>query len=282
MGVQAPGEVGGLVGHDADGHSVESGEPDDDVRGEVLVDLEEMPVVDDEPDDVLDVVGLVRIERDDRLERFVAPSGRVRGQPDRRVVHVVRRHVPDELADHEQGVVLVLGREVGHPALRGVGHGPAELLLGHVLVGHGLDDVRPGHEHVGVLLDHQDEIGDGGRIDRPAGARPQDDRDLGDDARSEGVAEEDVGVAAQADHAFLDAGAAGVVQADDGRPVLHGQVHDLADLLGVGAGERPAPDGEVLGEDEDEPVLDPAVPGHDAVAEDLRLFHAEVRRSGGS
>ena len=54
-----------------------------------------------------------------------------------------------------------------------------------------------------------------GRVDGAAGAGAHDGGDLGHDAGGQRVAQEDVGVAAEADDAFLDAGAAGVVQADD-------------------------------------------------------------------
>ena len=62
-----------------------------------------------------------------------------------------------------------------------------------------------------------DEVGDGGRVDRAAGAGAHDGGDLRDDAAGEGVAQEDVGVAGERDDAFLNARAAGIVQADDGR-----------------------------------------------------------------
>ncbi len=102
-------------------------------------------------------------------------------------------------------------------------------------------------------------------------------RDLRHHAGGQHVALEDLGVAAQRGDAFLDAGAAGVVEPDDRRADLHGLVHDLADLLGMGLGERAAEHGEVLAEDEDQPAVDGAVAGDDAVAGDLLLVHAEVR-----
>ena len=61
-----------------------------------------------------------------------------------------------------------------------------------------------------------------------------------------------------------------------GAPTLMAQVHDLADLCGVGFGERAAEDGEVLREDEDEAAVDAAVAGDEAVAGDALLVHAEV------
>src|SRR5207247_4309527 len=71
-------------------------------------------------------------------------------------------------------------------------------------------------------------------------------------------------------------GAAAVVQPDHRRAGLHGEIHDLDDLLGVGAREAAAEDGEVLGEDEHEPPVDRAVARDDAVPRDLPLRHAEV------
>src|SRR6185369_15956383 len=54
------------------------------------------------------------------------------------------------------------------------------------------------------------------------------------------------------------------------------EVHDLADLLRVRAGEASAEHREVLREEEDEPPVDRAVPRDDAVAVDLPLRHSEV------
>ena len=124
-----------------------------------------------------------------------------------------------------------------------------------------------------------DEVGDRRRIDRAAGARAEDRRDLRHDARGQRVAQEDVGVAAERDDAFLDARAAGVVEADDRRAVPHREVHHLADLLGVRLAQRAAEDGEVLREDVDEAAVDAAVAGDDAVAVELLLLETEVGRA---
>src|SRR2546430_17724541 len=43
--VEAPGEMGGLVRHDPDGPAAESPEPDDDVRRERRLDLEEVAII---------------------------------------------------------------------------------------------------------------------------------------------------------------------------------------------------------------------------------------------
>ena len=100
--------------------------------------------------------------------------------------------------------------------------GAAQLFLGDLFVGDGLDDVGAGDEHVAGLVDHEDEVGDGGRVDGAAGAGAHDGGDLRDDAAGERVAQEDVGVAGERDDAFLNARAAGIVEADDGRADAHG------------------------------------------------------------
>jgi len=147
--------------------------------------------------------------------------------------------------------------------------GAPELIEAHFLVSHRLHHVGPGHEHVAHPPDHEHEVGHRGTVHRPAGAGAENDRDLGNHARGEHVPEEDVGVAAEGGHALLNPGAAGVVEADHRRPVPEREIHDLADLLGKGLGERAAEDREILGEDIYEPPVNPAVAGHDAVAQVL-------------
>ena len=208
---------------------------------------------------------------DDRVERGVAPvradrSSRRRGGSARLFCGRNARM----RARRRQRRRLVRRREVGDAAARRVGRRAAEPLRVDVLVGHGLHDVRPGDEHVARALDHDGEVRDRRRVHRSPGARAQDDRELRHDAGRQGVAQEDVGVAAERHDAFLDPRAAGIVQADDRRADLHREVHDLADLLGVRLRQRSTEHREVLAEDEDEPAVDRAVAGDDAVAEDAR------------
>ena len=156
-------------------------------------------------------------------------------------------------------------------------HARAAQLLGrHGLVGHRLHHVGAGDEHVARVLHHEDEVGHGRRIDVAARARPHDHGDLRDDARGQHVAQEHLAVAAERRHALLDARAAGVEQADDGRAVLQRHVLDLGDLLGVRLRQRAAEHREVLGEHVDDAAVDGAPAGDHAVAGDLGLLHAEV------
>ncbi len=247
----------------------------------MLVDFEEVAVVDHAADDVLHVVGPVRLVGDDRVELDVHAVRIVGRLEAGRIVDVVLRDEGEQAADERQAVLLVLGGELRDPALRVVGHRAAKILEGHLLVGHRLDHVGPGDEHVARLLDHDREVGDGGGVDRAAGAGAEDRRDLGDDAGGERVAEEDVGIAAERGDALLDACPARVVEPDHRGAVLHGAVHDVADLLGVGFREGAAEDGEVLSEDEDEAAVDAPVARDDPVAGDAPPLHAEVRAAMG-
>jgi hypothetical protein len=155
--------------------------------------------------------------------------------------------------------------------------GAAELFRGHRLVGDGLDHLRAGHEHVARVAHHEDEVGHRRGVDVAAGAGAHDHRDLRDDAGGGDIALEDLAIAAERRDALLDAGAAGVEQADDRRAHLQRHVLDLHDLLGMCLGKRAAEDGEILREDEDRAAVDRAPAGDDAVAGDLLgLVHAEI------
>ena len=163
-----------------------------------------------------------------------------------------------------------------HTALAVVRACAAELVEADVLAGDRLDDVGTGDEHVRGLVDHHGEVGDGGGVDRAAGARAHDQRDLRDDAGGQDVAAEDLAVEAEGDHALLDARAARVVDADHRHAGLHREVHDLDDLLAEDLAEAAAEDGEVLGEHADRAAVDRAVAGDDAVAVGAVVGQVEV------
>ena len=110
----------------------------------------------------------------------------------------------------------------------------------------------------------------------PPRARAHDQRDLWHHARSHDVALEHVGIAAERIHPFLDACAARVIETDHRRAHLHRVVHDLADLFGVGLGQRTTEHGEVLREHEHQPTIDRAIAGDHTVTRRVISVHAEV------
>jgi hypothetical protein len=160
-----------------------------------------------------------------------------------------------------------------------VRHGAAELLLRDVLTGRRLHDIGTGDEHVRRLLHHEDEVRHCRRVDRAAGAGPEDDADLRDDAARLDVAEEDAAVARQAHDAFLDARARAVVEPDERCADARGEIHDLVDLLGEHLAERAAEDREVLREQEHLAAVDRAPTGDDTVGERPRVLDAEAVRA---
>jgi hypothetical protein len=87
----------------------------------------------------------------------------------------------------------------------------------------------------------------------------------------------DLCIAGKRDDALLDPCTARVVDPDHGAPVLEGQVHDLADLLGEDLAERATEDREVLREEEDLAAEDRAVAGDDSVPVRAAIHHPEVR-----
>ena len=87
---------------------------------------------------------------------------------------------------------------------------------------------------------------------------------------------EDLGIPAEGFHAFLNAGAAGIIQPDDRRSRLHCQIHDLADLPGVRFAQRAAEDGEVLRKCVDQATLNGSIAGNHSVAGNPLFLHPEI------
>ena len=253
-----------LVGDDADRAALDQSERADDVRREQLLHLQEFAVVDDRAQDVPHVVGLPEPVRHDRVE--TRPGGRGPRRVLRGPLQVVGGQVRQQVAHGVEGVHLVGGEEVG-VAVDGVaGAGAAQFLGAGALAGDRLDDVGSGDEHVRGAVHHHGEVGDGGRVRGPAGARAQDDRDLRDHPGRLHVAAHQLGVEGERGDALLDAGAATVVEADDRTAGLQGEVHQRHGLLAEGLAHAAAEDRGVLGEDTDGTAVDRAVPGDHPVA----------------
>src|SRR6266436_6379090 len=274
--IEDAGKKSGLVGNDADGAAIEARKTYDEILGEMFVDFEEVGVVNDGVNGVLDVVGFLRVVGYERIERIVAAVSGIRGGAARRVVDVVGRKKAEQLANHGQAVGVIGSDEMRDAAGGVVGHGAAELLLGDFLVRDGLYDIGTGDEHVGRVAGHKNKIGDGGGIDGAAGARAHDRADLRDDAAGERVAEENIRVTGEGSDAFLDARAAGIVEADDGSAGAHGLIHDFANLQSIRFGQRASENGKVLRENIDDAAVDAAESSDEAVAGGTLLVHAEI------
>src|SRR6266700_4963220 len=191
----------------------------------------------------------------------------------------IRGHEGKKFAHHTQRVFIRVSREVGHTRVAIVCCGAAEFFLGHVFMSHGLDHVGPRYEHVRCILDHDVEISDCRTVNGAAGAGTHDAADLWHNAACQSIAKKDICIAAKAYDAFLNAGAAGVIQTDNWRTDLHCEIHDFADLFRVRFGEGTAKDCEVLGEDKNFPAVDQAVAGHDSIAGINLIFQSKIMRT---
>ncbi len=171
-------------------------------------------------------------------------------------------------------MVVVLGDEMDDARIGHVGVGPPELFRRHVFPGDALDHRGAGDEHL-RLAGLDDEVGQGGAVGRAAGAGAADERNLRHGAREHDVVVEDLSVAGEGIDPFLHAGAAGIVDEDEGGAGFQGLCHDLGDLYGVDLAGRTAGDGKVLAGQVHQAAVDGGRPGHHAVGGVLLLRHSE-------
>ena len=277
--VKHAGQHHRLVGDKPDRAPGDPAKSGNDVPGERFGDLEKIALVHDLQDQFLHVVRLVRIVGDQGVQRHIEAADVIEARPLRHAIGVVGGQEVDQPAHLQQRLDVVFESAVRDRGTRGVHRGAAEFFRGDDLVGDGLHHVRPGDEHVAGVLHHEDEIRHRRRIHVAAGAWTHDDGDLRDHARGDDVAAEHIGIARERRHAFLDSRAAGVVEADDGRPRLHRHVLNLDDFLRVGLGERTAEHGEILREHKRLAPVHGAPTGDHAVARHLGLFHPEFDRA---
>ncbi len=112
--VQHTSQILGLVGHNTHGHTVETGEADDEVRGIQRLDFQELAVVHNAVDDILHVIRHIGIVGDDGVQAVLQTVDGVFGRLVRGFLHIVGRDVADELTQHSDALFLVLHGEVGH------------------------------------------------------------------------------------------------------------------------------------------------------------------------
>ena len=102
----------------------------------------------------------------------------VKELPHRRPVPIVEWQEVHKAPNLRQSLDIILKRPISNGRLPCMGQGTAQFLSRHHLIGYGLHHVRPGDEHVGRVLNHEDEIRHRRRIDGTSSARSHDDTDL--------------------------------------------------------------------------------------------------------
>ena len=128
----------------------------------------------------------------------------------------------------------------------------------------------PGERHRAAALDHRHEVGEPRDVGGARRARPHQRRDLRDHAAHDDLLAEQVARAGEqrADR-LLDARARGVEQPDERHPLGQRELAQARDLHLAGHPHRAGHDREVVGADGDEPPVDLAVAGDDAVGRRL-------------
>ena len=271
-----------LVGDDTHALSVDTRQAHHDVARKVLVDFKELPAIHHAMDHILHIVRLVGFTGHDGIELGGGAGRGLHGRAPRRVIDVVGWQKGEQLADGAEAILVVVRQKMRDSRGLVVGGGPAQFLLGHLFMGDGLNHLGPGDKHIGGLIHHEGEVGDGRRIHGAPGARPHDRRDLRDHPGGQGVAQENVGISRQGFHPFLNAGPPRIIEPDERRAHAQSGVHQLHDLGGVGFRKGAAEHGEVLRKDENQAPVDAAVPGDETVAIVDFVFHAEISAAVGN
>ena len=195
-----PARSARLIRHDAHRPPVHTRKPDHDISGEMLVHLEEIAVVHHAPDHVLDVVRQIRFRGINVVEFSVLrdPPGSLRR-------HAAARRRDCSAAESSSARESCAGNphrrpptKCATPLIELCVTAPPSVFFGDVFMGDGLDHVGTGDEHVAGLIHHENEIGEGGRINRAARTRAHNGRDLRNHAARERVAQKNVGVTRRA------------------------------------------------------------------------------------
>ena len=274
--IQHAGQMIGLIGHNPDRLSPQPSEPDHDVFGIVLLNFEKVVIIHDLCYDLTDIVGLVRVIGHYQIQVFIDTLGGIGGLLFRGILHIIIRDKRKQFPYHGQRLFFIFRCKMGNSANGVMGLGASQLFHRNILVCHGFDDIRAGDEHVARSFCHDDEIRHGRRVHRPSGTRADDRGYLRDDSRSQHIPQEDVRIPAQAFHTFLNPGSSRIIEPDHRRPDLHGQVHDLDDLGGIGGTQGPAEHGEILCEYVNRPAFYGSVPRDNTVPVNPFFLHAEI------
>ncbi len=104
------------------------------------------------------------------------------------------REEAEEFFDEANGILIILSGKVSHPTLFHMDLGSAQEIgsdgpsvLGLCFAYGRLDHIRAGDMQVACAFGHEDEVSNGGRVDRTSGAGSHDCRDLRDDTGGEGI-----------------------------------------------------------------------------------------------
>ena len=154
------------------------GKADDYILGEALVDFKESSVIYDASDNLIHVIRLVWIIRDNLVQCIIHPSGRIVCRKKRGFFPVVGWDETQQVLDDLNAFLFVFGSEMCHSALAGMYACSTEVFLSDGLACYGLDHSRTCKEHVGSVLNHDVEISQGRGVNCSSCARTENSRNL--------------------------------------------------------------------------------------------------------
>ncbi|MNX87926.1 hypothetical protein D3C86_1198780 [compost metagenome] len=221
------------------------------------------------------IIRLVCIFRDNGfqfLPDFITRFVRI----DRCILFTVLRHIAQQFFQIIDTLDFICAGKVCHTRFLSMRHRTTQFFAGYIFMRYGFYHVWSGYEHIRRMLYHQDEIGNSRRIYRTAGTRPHDRRQLRNYTRSLYIAIEDIGIATKRNYSFLDTRTTTVVQSDHRSAVLHGQIHDLTDLLCLRFGKAATEYCKVLREDVNQSSVYRTITRYHTITQVLFIFHAEV------
>ncbi|MNV14846.1 hypothetical protein D3C71_1055430 [compost metagenome] len=172
--IEAAGQHHRLVGDNPHRLAFKADEAGDNIAGKGFLQFEEVSLIGQRVDQFLHVVGFVGAVGDQRIETCFQPRRIVMKRPDRRFFAIVERQEIEQQPHMFQRLDVVFISAVSDGGFSRMGGGTAKLFRCDDLVRHGLHHIRPGHEHVGGIAHHEDEIGHGRRIDSTTRTRPHD------------------------------------------------------------------------------------------------------------
>ena len=155
-------------------------------------------------------------------------------------------------------------------------HGTAQFFCRDFFRRNRFDDSRAGEEHIGRILDHEDEVHQGRAVNGTAGTGPHDDGQLGNDAGRRCVVHKNSAKAGQGIDAFLNASAAGIIDTDDRCPHLESHFLHLSNLMGMHFAKGSAFNGKIFGIGKDQSAPHRTITGNDAVTGNFLFLHAEM------
>lgn len=155
-------------------------------------------------------------------------------------------------------------------------HGAAEFFCRDFFRRDRFDDRRAGEEHVRRIFNHEYKVHQGRAINGTTGTGPHDDGQLRNDAGSRRIVHKDAAETGQGIDAFLNAGAAGIVDANDRGSHLEGHFLHLGNLMGVHFTKGSAFNGKIFGIGKDQSAPYRTVAGNDAVAGDFFFLQTEM------